>query len=34
MGWEARVPLRDGLARTMAWIEGNVHRYRVDEYVV
>lgn len=34
MGWEAQVPLREGLARTMEWIEGNVHRYRVDEYVV
>jgi NAD dependent epimerase/dehydratase len=34
MGWEAQVPLRDGLARTLAWIESNVHRYRVDEYVV
>ena len=34
MGWEARTPLSEGLARTIDWIERNVHRYRVDEYVV
>ncbi|MBV9000410.1 MAG: SDR family NAD(P)-dependent oxidoreductase [Solirubrobacterales bacterium] len=34
MGWQAQVPLREGLARTLDWIEKNVHRYRVDEYVV
>lgn len=34
MGWEARTPLPEGLARTMDWIERNVHRYRADEYVV
>jgi NAD dependent epimerase/dehydratase len=34
MGWQAQVPLREGLARTLAWIEENIHRYRVDEYVV
>jgi nucleoside-diphosphate-sugar epimerase len=34
MGWEPRVDLREGLARTMAWIEGNQRRFRVDEYVI
>lgn len=34
MGWRAQIPLKEGLARTLAWIEKNVHRYRVEEYVV
>jgi NAD dependent epimerase/dehydratase len=34
LGWEPRVDLREGLARTVDWIERNVHRYRVDHYVI
>ena len=33
-GWEPAVPLRDGLARTTDWIERNLDRYRVDQYVI
>jgi NAD dependent epimerase/dehydratase len=34
LGWEPTVDLREGLARTLDWIERNVHRYRVDHYVI
>jgi NAD dependent epimerase/dehydratase len=34
LGWEARVDLREGLARTIEWIERNVRHYRVDDYVI
>ena len=34
LGWEPAVDLREGLARTIDWIERNVHRYRVDHYVI
>jgi dTDP-glucose 4,6-dehydratase len=34
LGWEPRVDLRDGLARTIEWIERNVGRYRVGDYVI
>jgi NAD dependent epimerase/dehydratase len=34
LGWEPRVDLRDGLARTIEWIERNVRRYRVGDYVI
>jgi len=33
-GWEPTVPLREGLARTIVWIERNLDRYRVDQYVI
>ena len=33
-GWEPTVELREGLARTIQWIEENAHRYRVDQYVI
>jgi NAD dependent epimerase/dehydratase len=33
-GWEPKVDLREGLARTIEWIECNTGRYRVDEYVI
>ena len=33
-GWEPTVPLREGLARTIEWIERNLDRYRVDQYVI
>ena len=33
-GWEPTVELREGLARTIQWIEQNAHRYRVDQYVI
>jgi NAD dependent epimerase/dehydratase len=33
-GWVAEVELRDGLERTIAWIEGNRHRFRGAGYVV
>jgi NAD dependent epimerase/dehydratase len=34
LGWEPRVDLRAGLARTIEWIERNVRRYRVGDYVI
>ncbi len=34
LGWEAQVDLREGLARTIEWIERNAERYRVDHYVI
>jgi NAD dependent epimerase/dehydratase len=34
MGWESRVDLREGLARTIAWIEANQARFRTDHYVI
>ncbi len=33
MGWEPAVDLRGGLERTVSWIEANLHRYRVGDYV-
>ena len=33
MGWRPTVDLREGLERTMRWIEANLHRYRVGDYV-
>jgi NAD dependent epimerase/dehydratase len=33
-GWQPTVPLREGLARTIAWIDANRHRYRTGEYSV
>lgn len=33
-GWEPKVELREGLGRTIRWIEQNAHRYRVDQYVI
>ncbi|MGN6372018.1 MAG: SDR family NAD(P)-dependent oxidoreductase [Solirubrobacteraceae bacterium] len=33
-GWEAAVPLREGLARTLDWIERNLERYRIGQYVI
>lgn len=33
LGWEPRVSLREGLSRTIEWIEGNRDRYRLGEYV-
>jgi NAD dependent epimerase/dehydratase len=32
-GWAPQVDLRDGLARTIDWVERNTSRYRADEYV-
>jgi len=34
LGWEPRVDVREGLARTIEWIERNVGRYRVGDYVI
>jgi NAD dependent epimerase/dehydratase len=34
LGWEPRVDVREGLARTIEWIERNVRHYRVDDYVI
>lgn len=33
-GWEASIPLREGLARTVEWIQRNLDRYRVGQYVI
>jgi NAD dependent epimerase/dehydratase len=32
-GWTPAVELREGLARTVAWIEANLDRFRTDQYV-
>jgi NAD dependent epimerase/dehydratase len=34
LGWEPMVDLREGLARTIEWIERNAQRYRIDHYVI
>jgi NAD dependent epimerase/dehydratase len=34
VGWEPAVPLRDGLERTVRWIEANQARFRAGEYVI
>jgi len=34
LGWEPTVDLREGLARTIEWIERNAQRYRIDHYVI
>jgi dTDP-glucose 4,6-dehydratase len=34
MGWSARVDLREGLARTISWIEGSGRQFRTKDYVV
>jgi NAD dependent epimerase/dehydratase len=33
-GWTPSVALRDGVARTIDWIERHASRYRVDEYAI
>ena len=33
-GWQAEVPLDDGLRRTAAWIESHMERFRPREYAV
>jgi NAD dependent epimerase/dehydratase len=32
-GWSPQVPLREGLARTITWVEANAGRFRTGEYV-
>jgi NAD dependent epimerase/dehydratase len=34
LGWQPRVTLPEGLARTIEWIERNRTRYRVDHHVI
>ena len=34
LGWRAEVPLSEGLAQTIAWIERNAERYRASDYVI
>lgn len=34
LGWQARVPLEQGLAATIEWIKGNLDRFRPEEYRV
>ncbi|WP_346276107.1 SDR family NAD(P)-dependent oxidoreductase [Pseudonocardia sp.] len=34
LGWEARVPLRAGIERTIAWMERNADRFRPADYVI
>jgi dTDP-glucose 4,6-dehydratase len=34
LGWAPQVDLREGLARTIAWIDANRARYRVEQYVI
>jgi dTDP-glucose 4,6-dehydratase len=33
-GWRPEVELREGLERTIAWIEQNQARYRVGDYAI
>ena len=33
LAWAPQVDLKDGLRRTIAWIQGQPERYRVDSYV-
>lgn len=33
-GWEPRVDLREGLRRTVEWIDANSDRFRTDHYVI
>ncbi len=33
-GWEPEHDLRDGLTRTLEWVEANTARYRTDHYVI
>ena len=33
-GWEPTVDLREGLARTIEWIERHSSRFRTDQYVI
>ena len=34
LGWSPHVQLRDGLRRTVSWIEQNLHQYRASIYAV
>jgi dTDP-glucose 4,6-dehydratase len=34
IGWEPRVPLDEGLRRTIAWISAHLDRYQPDQYTV
>jgi dTDP-glucose 4,6-dehydratase len=34
LGWRAEVPLSEGLAQTIAWMERNAERYRASDYVI
>ena len=34
LGWTPSVSLREGLERTVEWIQDNAHRYRAEEYVI
>lgn len=33
-GWTPQVDLRDGLAKTIEWIQANASRYRIEDYVI
>jgi nucleoside-diphosphate-sugar epimerase len=34
LGWEAEVTLEAGLARTVQWLQENMHRYNAERYHV
>lgn len=34
LGWTSSISLEDGLRQTIAWVEQNLHTYRVDSYAV
>jgi NAD dependent epimerase/dehydratase len=34
LGWHPEVELRDGVGRTIRWMESNTGRYRTDQYVI
>jgi NAD dependent epimerase/dehydratase len=34
VGWRSRIGLEEGLRQTIAWMEENLHNYRIKEYAV
>lgn len=34
LGWQPTIPLDEGLARTIEWVDQNLHRFKVDQYQV
>jgi dTDP-glucose 4,6-dehydratase len=33
-GWQPRYSLEQGIDETIAWVERNLHRFRVDAYTM
>lgn len=34
LGWQARTGLREGLVKTIEWIQNNLERYKTDDYAI